>query len=287
TVIERDLATDLDWQDVFSTQVIQSRLSGGASSYLQYLAQAVPAGSAVKKFYVPTLRGLFRRQRLSVTAVPKGYRGGEIVTVAGLGIDTKGAFFTAASITSHPQYAIAYNKNVVNGLSIDDVASCDNQSSSLAVNRTVYGVGDSFVATALLVYQGDILSAGGDEGAIGIASQIEHDLDCFWGTVEGWNPATGELVYAADDLVGGVKKAFHPQKLGTSRPLVNMNPAKWITAGKVQVIYPDSTSNGRIVGKGVPWDASVVGRFLAITDPTEHYLAAEANALGPGTGRDV
>ncbi|HEX3525650.1 MAG TPA: hypothetical protein VH988_01160 [Thermoanaerobaculia bacterium] len=277
-VIEHDLANDLGWQGEYSTELIQSRYRGGASSYLQSLTRAVPAGTAVKNFYVPTSRGLFKGQQLSVTGVANGYGGPtELVTIQGLGSDANGPFFTASSTLAHPLGAFAYNKNVINGLTVEDVANCDNQSTSLAVERTVYGLGDSFVVTGLLTYQGDILSAGGDEGGVGIASQIEHDLDCFWGEVESWNAATGELVYKD-------ATAANPQKLGTSRPLINISQAT--SKGQVLVMAPGAGPS-HIIGRGVDWDASTVGKFIAIDEPTELYAAGEANALGPGTGKPV
>jgi hypothetical protein len=207
------------------------------------------------------------------------------VTVKDLGLDNDGCYFVADLHYSHPAQAMVYNKNVVNGLTIEDTSSCDNQSASLNVERKTYGTGDSFGISMRLGYQGDILSAGGDEGGVGIASQVEHDVDCFWGEVESWNPATRELVYAP--LLG------RPQKLGTSRPLINMNPAKWITTGQVMVVRQGSsfmpssvTSAFLIVGMpNVAWNSSVVGRFIAIDEPSEYYEQAEATATGPTPAR--
>jgi hypothetical protein len=284
-LIERDLAIDLDWNGEDSTELIESRYRGGASSYEQELSQGVPAGGGEKKFYVPTLRGLFHGQRLKVTGVAHLFEPPfEDITVDKLGVDATGPFFTATDSTiAHPQAALVYNKNVVNGLTVGDVSNCDNQSSSVAVFRTTYGLGDSFVFTGILTYQGDIISAGGDEGGVGFAAEILHDLDCFWGLVESWDASKRELVYQAG--------ATNPQKLGTSRPLINMREGLQVTDGKVLVVGPGydylrpgapSLSQSLVVGRGVAWDRSLVGRFFAIDEPTEIYRAGEA-----GNGRDV
>ena len=231
--VERDLARNLGWQDVVSTEYIQSRFLGGASSYLQQLTQAVQVpneGSLNldQKLHVPSHRGLFIGQTLLATGGTS-----EVVIVKDLGIDSGGCYFVADLLHSHPAGGWVYNKNVVNGLTVEDTSNCDNQSPSLNVERRTYGTGDTFGISVRLGYQGDILSGGGDEGGLGIASQIEHDVNGFVGQVESWNPLLRELVYAP--LVGA------PHKLGTSRPLVNLNPAKWITAGKVMVVRQGSS----------------------------------------------
>lgn len=275
-ILERDLATNLLWQDVFSTELIQSRYYGGASSYAQELQQPVAAGKGVK-FYLPTLRGLFVGQQLLVKGAAADGSEDDFVIVQMLGVDATAAFFTADAAHDHLLNAEVYNKNEINGLTIADVSNCDNQSESLLVDRTTYGDGDSFAVSAILNYQGDIVSSGGDEGGIGVAAAVQQDLACFWGVVESWTPATGELVYAAGS-------AELPQKLGTSRPLINMNDAKLRRQGMATVRLGDN----RIIGdENVEWDASLVGRFFAFDDASEYYDAGEPNGLTGGTGHVV
>src|SRR5947199_9673411 len=64
-----------------------------------------------------------------------------------------------------------------------------------------------------------------------------------------------------------------------------------VTGGKVLVVGPGydylrtgapSLSQSLVVGRGVPWDQSLVGRFFAITEPSEIYCMTEA-----GTSHDV
>jgi hypothetical protein len=73
-LLERDLARDIGWQDVYSTEYIQSRYLGGASSYNQLLTTAVqvPVEDGIflnlnQKLHVPSHRGLFVGQTLRVT----------------------------------------------------------------------------------------------------------------------------------------------------------------------------------------------------------------------------
>jgi len=292
-ILERDLASNLPWQDSFSTEMIDSRYLGGASSYLQSITRDVKAVS--DRVDVPTLRGLFVGQTLLLTG-QAGYGPPlEEVQVKTLGLDATGPHIIVrkAVASDHLQGAFLYNKNVINGLTVNDTSNCDNQSMSLAVNRVTYGIGDSFAVSGRISYQGSIMSAGGDEGAVGVAAQIEHDLDVFWGKVETWNATSGELVYQPSHDKAH-PDATSPQKLGTSRPLINMNTSKWKQKGKVIVIPPNYSVLGEkparsliIASADVDWDESVVGRFIAINVPTEYYDAGESNSLGGGTGRKV
>jgi hypothetical protein len=290
-IVERDLAVNLPWQNVFSTEDIASRYLGGASSTTLRLTQPALKGSG-RNFYVPTLRGLFAGQVLLVD--PGSNQ--ELLTIKQLGSDATGPFLVADSTLDHAAGVLIYNKNAVNGLTISDTSNCDNQSTSLAVFRTTYGTGDTFAIGALLNYQGNIMSALGDEGGVGVAANLQHDIDCFSGEVESWTLKRGadlvrELVYKPP--------AVAPQKLGTSRPIINMNPKKWVTSGKVNVIAPGfdfkrepapspshEISTSFIIGDAdVNWDQSIVGRFIAIDDPTEFYEKGEAAALGATSAR--
>ena len=295
-ILERDLASNLAWQDSFSTEMIDTRYLGGASSYLQPITRDVKAKS--DRVDVPTLRGLFVGQTLLLTG-QAGYGPPlEEVQVKTLGLDATGPYVIVekAVASDHLQGAFLYNKNVINGLTVNDTSNCDNQSMSLMVNRITYGIGDSFAVSGRISYQGSIMSAGGDEGAVGVAAQIEHDLDVFWGRVVSWSAANGELVYQSspDAVAKGVPPPVSPQKLGTSRPLINMNESKWKQKGKVIVIPPNYPVLGEkpatsliIASADVDWDESVVGRFIAINVPTEYYDAGESNSLGGGTGHKV
>ena len=198
-LIERDLATNLPWQGCYPTVSVVSRYPGGASSWLDRISRPARKGTDAR-FYVPTLRGLFVGQTLRVTGQPEGYGGeGEYVTVKALGLDGSDPYFVADARLDHPAQALAYNKNVVNGLTVLDSANCDNQSMSMMVSRADYGNGDRFVYSAGLYYQGNVMSAAGDEGGLCYAADIVQDPDAFRGNVEKWDPKTGTLIYKPGD----------------------------------------------------------------------------------------
>ncbi len=150
------------------------------------------------------------------------------------------------------------------------------------VEKNIYGAGDTFVVSANLNYQGNLMSAAGDEGGLCYAGDIVQDAEAFWGEVETWDKATRSLVYKPG--------AFRPQKLGTSRPIINMNPRKWLRQGKVIIVPPghkylreDATdlNQSLLIAPAEPgWDASLVGRFLTIDEPSESYAADEPLSSG-------
>ena len=277
-ITERHLAQTLPWSGTYATEKYMSHYFGGASSILLKTTQNAEAGKNTR-IHVPSLRGFFIGQVLDIRN--NGQR--EWIAVKELGKDEKGTYFVADLKEAFPEQSTLYNKNVVNSLTIDDISNCDNQSTSLIVNREVYGTGDSFNVQSNLKYQGNIMSAEGDEGAVVYAAEIVQDLQIFRGKVESWNRETRELVYQPG--------AVWSNKIGTSRPLVNMNEKKWVTSGKVMITPPgirylredDPNWNwtaGIVVGSAdCGWDKSLVGRWFTVNDPSEYYSAKEN--LGP------
>jgi hypothetical protein len=281
-IIERDVSVNLPWQGVYSTEYIATRIAGGASSYMNTLTRPVTKGERAR-FHVESHRGLFVGQTVRITGEARGYSGdGEWTTIAELGVDGTEPFFVADAKYDHPSEALVYNKNVVNGLTVHDVSNADNQSMTLLVDKTMYGAGDTFVVGAALRYQGNVMSAAGDEGGLCYGADIVQEPVTFRGAVESWSPATGALVYKPG--------ATAPQTLAMSRPIINLNPAKWHTAGKVVVVPPGhkylreeaaNLNSPLLVSAGeVGWDASLIGRFIAIDEPTERYAADETLSYG-------
>ena len=53
-----------------------------------------------------------------------------------------------------------------------------------------FAEGDTFGSFVLLSYQGNIMSALGDEGGVGYAAEVAQDVRVFRGTVDTFDPAT-------------------------------------------------------------------------------------------------
>jgi len=299
---ERDLDVDLGWQGTYSLNSLCSRLYGGGSSYSMKLAKATPAGS--QKFYVPTLMGIFPGQRLKIDLLEE-----PLFTVDSLGQDAAGLFFVTKEKAPReiPEKAPLYNKHNVNVLSLSDTSSSDNQGATVNLNRRAYGAGDVFMLAAMLEYQSNIYSGLGDEGGVGCAVNLLHDLEAFHGVVESWAQKRGEqteVVYkpTADAMPPSTRNS---QKLGTSRPLINLNQRKWKRDGVANVVRPGVDPAGWLAGLPAPdhlngcilirpvdvpadW-RRYVGSFIALagrpaggstTDASEHYKKDEATPAG-------
>jgi hypothetical protein len=174
--------------------------------------------------------GIFPGQKFKIDLIED-----PLFTVDHLGQDGNGLFFEAkeAAPRDIPQSAPAYNKNDVNVLTLNDTSNCDNQAATLEITRHAYGAGDVFMIAAMLEYQSNIFSGLGDEGGVGCAVNILHDLEAFHGEVESWAQVAGRETTAV--YKPGARNA---QKLGTARPLINLNRSKWKFDGVANVIPP-------------------------------------------------
>lgn len=284
---------------VHSSLGIETHIAGGTSSYLHRILEDVEAGED-RRIYVPTIRGLAEGNHIVL------YNPNDFTVIKSLGWDRDRQLPYIVADLRHDHAAGGVyqmgigNKHVVNSLTITDNVQSDNQSMTVLANRNVYADGDGFVFSARIRNQANIMSSLGDEGALCYAADIQNDLRPFRSTVESWNPQASELVYAP-----GVTRNF---TLGTSRPLINMNPDKHVTAGAVYVVAPghrdpwDPSDAGK-TGQGYQgeifpggaiiglpecgWTQDVVGRFFAIDEPTEYLDPENDPSSGYTEGPDI
>jgi hypothetical protein len=279
-IVDRDLVNDVRGQGGGSAVSIATRSRGGVNSINDVILKDAAHGSDAR-FYVTTLRGMAPGNWVNIVNGAGQVTSGPITTV---GIDGVAPYFTADTKFDYKQGDRFWNKNWFSALEISDTHNTDDQSGSVSIARTTYGSGDTFGVQTSLTYAGDIMSAGGDEGGIVYSAEVRHDVDLFSGVVESWNPDTQTLVYSPQN-------AANVWKIGTSRPIVNMNPQKWIQSGRIVVPQNGFDYNGiasAVIGAAaVQWDASIVGKFIAIDEPSEYYQASELAAFGVGTGTPI
>ncbi|HUT34022.1 MAG TPA: hypothetical protein VNE39_11105 [Planctomycetota bacterium] len=273
---------------------IENNVVHGASSYLDWLQEPVKAGPD-RRFYVPTTRTLFVGQFLNVH-VGQGYGGGvSRVWVKSLGYDREKRmhYFVADTESDHERGAIVHNKNHTQPLVLTTNANASNQTFDLFVKRRHYAGGDTYLVATDFGYMGDVHSAAGDENGVCYATYIRSLTNIFRATVESADPEKGELVYAG---------AANAETIANSRPLINLNPKKWLTEGRVVIVSPASSHDpeaggGNVFeGKAYPttlvdgvqkgakelrmgglirgtkecaWTDEVIGRFFAVDEPTE------------------
>jgi hypothetical protein len=283
-ILERDLATDLGWQGSYAVESLCSRLQGGGSSVSMNLSQKTSSGG--NRFYVPSHMGFFPGQKLKINLLD------DLFTVDALGEDATGKFFDTKETAKVdiPQFAPVYNKHNVGVLAVSDTSNSDNQGVSITVNRRAYGAGDIFMMGAILEYQSNVYSGLGDEGAVGCAVNLLHDLESFRGKVESWTTTPGhgesELVYKTTAAASGT---INSQKLGTSRPLINLKGDKWKFDGSANVIPPNVDSTGWL--DMLPSPPHLNGCILIRSGPVADWTKYKGSFIAllgrPGTPDDL
>lgn len=270
---------------------IENDLIHGSCSYAHQIRYSVALPDKnMQRIYLKTIKGLCVGQILSVKCGTPGTdwsskstpAGSVLIRVEKLGWDAKenASYADARKIQEDkpwgPIISFAHNKSTVSALYIKDTSRCDGElPGSVMLDKYIYGQGDNWGMGIYYRYMGNIMSTGGDERGVGINIDTWHLLDSFTGKVEKWNPETGELVYTVD--------SHQANSLGTSRPLINLNPDKWITQG--QVVINRAAVDGKISGQsdnpktyvrgvGTSWSKDIIGRCIAI-DTAEEYAGAE------------
>ena len=268
---------------------LDNKLIHGSNSYLDWITEAVAKGKDAR-FYVPTIRGIRPGQFLNAHAGP-GYAGAvDRLYVKSVGYDTakRSYFFVADAEVDHVARAIVHNKNNVGLIWLNQTINSDQQTYDVMLRRSQYAAGDTYMFFGWYDYMSDIHSAAGDENGTIYGGYIHSLLNNF-------RAKTDKADWTANQLT--FKDGKNAETLSNSRPLINLNSNKWITAGKVWIVpaesywetdmnhglYPWHGTNyptgvnarglamgGLIRGdKDCAWDDSIIGRFFAVTDPTE------------------
>jgi hypothetical protein len=267
----------------------------GSVSYLDWLQAPVSKGND-RRFYLATVRGLHPGQFLNIHGGP-GYGGGVTrACVKSLGYDAEKQmpYLVADTHIDHVAGAILHNKSNTGILHMVQDSHADNQTYDVKVIRNQYAHGDTYVYYCDFNYMSNVHSAAGDENGNCYAAFIRSLDNNFRGEVEAVDWKEARLKFKPP--------AQHVETLGDSRPLINRNPKKAITAGKVWIVpaecchetvdtgkcpfggktYPSRLVTNPITGvvelkmgglirgdKDCPWTPAVVGRFFAVTTTEE------------------
>ncbi len=198
----------------------------GSTSFRDWVTQDVKAGKD-QRFYVKTIRGIFPGMFLST-----GDQNVSRIYVKSIGWDTdKQAPYFVADVDRDlsVKQLLPHNKTHTNVLRMDTYAHTENQTFDVLNWRHHYSQGDAYMYHAYFDYMGDVHSTAGDENGVVYAAMVQSEINHFRGMVESWDPQTQELKY---------KAAAYAHTLGTGRPLINLNPKKWITEGSVVIVRP-------------------------------------------------
>ena len=267
---------------------MKNNLISGSNSYLDWITEPVAKGKDAK-FYVPTIRGIRPGQFLNAHAGP-GYDGAvDRLYVKSVGYDSvkKSHYFVADTEIDHKARAIVHNKNNVGLVWMEQNCNTDEQTYDVMLRRNQYAAGDTYMFFAWFDYMSDIHSAAGDENGTLFGGYVHSLLNNFRAKVAKADWTSNTVTYTSGN---------NDKTLSNSRPLINLNSNKWVTGGKVWIVpaesywdtintgiyswrgtnYPTGlNSKGLAMGglirgdKDCPWDESIIGRFFALTEPTE------------------
>jgi len=276
-------------------QSINNYAVSGSTSYMATLTAPLKAGTD-QHAYVDLIRGIWPGQYINVTSSVMGYKPPiDRITVKRIGwdADKQCNYFVADFKYEHPAGALVYNKHNVMALKLNGYSNSDNQTAGLlSAVQHHYAVGDNFVISGMMKYMGDVFCGFGDEGAVVINAETVGELNGFASTVE--------AVDWSADVITYTKGISMPHTLSNSRPLINMNRDKWLTAGHVLIVSPNGTykglaDKGSIGGPGnafnyqgglilgsddCGWTDAVIGRFFCVTAPTEVILPDDKSMAG-------
>jgi hypothetical protein len=274
---------------------LNNEIAYGSISYLDWLQEPVSKGPD-RRFYVATVRGLAPGMFLNIHGGP-GYGGGvcrACIKSVGYDADKKMSFIVADTTLDHVTGAILHNKSNVGLLHMTQTSNCDNQTYDVKVIRNQYAHGDTYIYYCDFNYMSNVHSAAGDENGNCYAAFIRSLEGGFHGIVESVDWDKSELRFK--DPSSGINT------LGDSRPLINLNPRKAITAGTVLIVpaecyydpvdtgsckfqgrnYPTQIINNARTGvrelkmgglirgnKDCPWTRDIIGRYFAVNTPDE------------------
>lgn len=264
-----------------SVMRISDRVIKGTTSYFQPAKRAEKTDDPeTMKVYVPSIKGLSAGLELIVQMGREGTSYGEKsfdanvpATVESLGFDDATREYYVVMRKKNPRQAWAkvlsmINKSSTNSLYIQEITHADQENAgTISIDKYAYGQGDNFGVGMTYLYMGNVMSTGGDENGNAFTANIWHFLDSFIGKVEKYDAASGELHFDA--------AAANSNTLGTSRPMINLNPDKWLTGGRIVIEsrYQEDGSidpKGYVRGVGTGWTAEIVGRYLAVDTPEEY-----------------
>ena len=276
---------------------IENTVARGSTSYRDWLQEDVQKGQD-RRFYLPTIRGIFPGMFLNAG----DYGGVQRLYVKSLGYDAEKKlwYFIADTDADVRKGCLVHNKNHVNVMRMDTYSHTENQTAEFMLWRHNYSQGDNYLIDARFKYMGDVHSTAGDENGVIFAGFVHGESNIFRGTVAAWDVGTAELVF---------KDSRNNNTLGSGRPVINLNPKKWITGGTVLIVRPaswvepDGPAMASPVFQGqqyptviapnhlgiqslqmgglirlsaeAPVTADAVGRFFAVDEPNECVPGAD------------
>jgi hypothetical protein len=261
---------------------LSDRVISGTASYNQPIKDfELCADKELMKVFPPAIKGLAVGNELQVRMGAESTKYSErsfsstiIAKIDSIGwdVENRRPYIILRKLNSKDKWGKVlnlFNKSSVSSLYIKEVTHCDLENSgTVSMTKRNYGQGDSFGFSVRYEYVGNVMSTGGDECGTAFTTDIWHMLETFIGRVEKYDPQKNELIYTPDSDAAPT--------LGTSRPLINLNPKKWLTEGHIVIEgLPGDRHNGvnpkaYVKGVNTRWTPDIIGRYLAVDVPDEY-----------------
>jgi len=257
--------------DYFPMLHLNQELVRGGGDYLGVLHGEVKAG-ADRKFFMDSARGIFPGQTLSA--------GGGKVTVKKLGHDRErhADFFEADAPLDFPAGTKFEARTMATMISANTRANNELQTFDIFALRHHYSQGDSYLIAGRTFQMGDDFSqhdaAPGEDASAGYGSvlmnaRVQSETNIFRGSVAAFDSATGTLRY------DGARNAH---TLASGRPVINMNPKKWLTGANAEITNPGGALlnwGGSIRSHDPSWTPELTGRYFALDELDEYALGGD------------
>ena len=211
---------------------LEERLTRGSASYRDWMTQDVKAGEDAR-VYPRTMRGIFPGMFLNTNDGNDKLRR---IYVKALGFDKERNapyFTTSIDIDTPVKGTLLHNKSNTSLLHMESNSHVENQTMDVTVDRHNYSQGDNYLFFANFNYMSDVHSTAGDENGVCYAAFVHGECNVFRGQVDGRNAQAQEVKYTA---------AANAHTLGSGRPLINLNPKKWVAGGSVVIVRPIMSS---------------------------------------------
>jgi lysophospholipase L1-like esterase len=253
---ERYTASTLNSSPTTGTHVEDTRSGQRTDSYFNPVSVSLPGGDAGQSIDVVSTQN---------TATVFGHTGGETIGSYGLVITHEG-LAGGSNLFPAEHETVPYFKTAYSALMVTGTYNTQGQHVLAPDAINCYGVGDCLIGAQFVTSSGGFRDEA-DEGAHPMDLQIIEDSIVFQGTcTSGCTTGSSQL---------NLTPTTGPGTQGEGRYLIDMNPAKVLTAGLL-IGGGTSVTSPTATFAGTAFPLSV---FLSSAQP----LLSQANAMAPGT----
>jgi hypothetical protein len=249
------------WTNDSLVRFRQSLLRGG-SSFQGFTPFGAGQGLS-QKLPLSSVQGLFPGQVLYTT---RDFTG-PAITVQAVGYDAqaKSWYATVDTTAPVPKGSPLYASSNVAGVQGETWSHNENQTFDMMIWRHNFSQGTNQLVKTRFHYMGDNQPYAPDGGTVLMNARSISDIRPFTGKTHSYDAQSHTLIFTPDSA--------NADTLGSGRPIINLNPAKCLTAGSIFIMNP----GGALLNWGgsirftpdAPITTDNIGDYIAITTPSE------------------